>query len=75
MSIYHVQCFQSEFMKSQNYPPKVQNIQKKSQDMYKSDILPSEIVLFLNSIVDSKVTLTYSNKYNVFDINYYNSIP
>ena len=63
------------FMKSQEYPPKSSRYPKKSQDMYKSDILPSNIMLFLNSVVDSKVTLTYSNKYNVFDINYCNSIP
>ena len=62
-------------MKSQDYLPKSPRYPEKSQDMYKSDILSSNIVLFPNSIANSKEILTYSNKYNVFDIKYYISIP
>ena len=40
-----------------------------------SDILASNIVPFLDPIADSEEILTYSDKYSVFNINYYISIP
>ena len=48
----------------------------KSQDLVKSDILSSNIVLLMASIADSNELLTYSDKYySVFNRNYYISIP
>ena len=48
----------------------------KSQDLVKSDILSSNIVLLMASITDSNELLTYSDKYySVFNRNYYISIP
>ena len=44
-------------------------------NLFKSDILALIIVLFIAPFADSKEILTYSDKYNVFNINYYISIP
>ena len=41
--------------------------------MHKSNILSSNMVLFLDKIADSNELLTYPNKYNVFNLNYENT--
>ena len=50
------------FIKSQDYPPKNPRFPEKYQDLFKSDILASNIVLFLAPIADSKEILTYPEK-------------
>ena len=51
------------FSESQDYPPKSPRFPEKSQYLLKSDILKSTIVLFLDSIANSKEIRTSSDKY------------
>ena len=71
---HRTSVFGENSIKSQDYPPINPRFPEKCQDLFKSDILASSRVVFLASIDDSKETLTFSNKYSVFNVNYLISI-